>query len=402
MRLQLAAAFLGISNLFGSAVTADGTYFDGWIVDGEFPSDPRFPGTPAVWFEVYGDQSPNRIDPPLGRGSPDVERDNSTYVFESEPIFGNLARTYAFFKIDVPGYTLAEAPETDVAVRRIPEDVSDTNGLVPVQFELVRRSVIADASRQEATRALDIENPGPSDFERADTSARTAVQINPTLDNVLNLFDILRKANRSGYTELIADFHTTEALESLPGYENFDFNDQWRLRRELLNTLARMPNLDSSLGFGGSVRDAAIAVGEEMIDELSEGADYRELPVIEVFRTLSNLHSTDGDCPSLIENSARALELSDEAAMRWGSRRLFLLEWADCLLIRSGIGDGRSEENFLSDASNSPVLSTEWARFEAIAANFEASFAFPSSDSDTRLLSNYERAQSISDRRIDP
>jgi hypothetical protein len=372
-----------------------GYLIEGRIIDGEFPNDPKFHSAPAVHFKIFNDETPAPEELALVTGQPPVERNGTAYLFSQTTPGGlSLASAHIFFTIGLDGYIL-KRPET--ARKEIPRRVDDL-GLIPVQFELVRRSVLADASRQEATEALDKARPGPADFERAEISARKAITIDPTLDNYLNLFDIIRKANRTDYPELMIDFHSTEALNGLPGFNDLSFAEQWRLRRELLITLLRMPDLDAPLGFSGSVRDAAVSVGQDMVTDLSDGEDYTALPVIEVFRALAKLHATNGDCPSLIDANARALELADEAAMNWGSRRLFLLEWSDCLLRRSGIGDGRSEDAFLSDAAASPVLSQEWARFEDAAGAFEADFAYPASDADARLLKTFERARIISEK----
>lgn len=387
-----AAAILGPDGAFARE---NGYLIQGRIIDGEFPAQPRFPSDPVVSYQVYDDETPQPEELALLAGAPPVRLDRSHYVFsENTPAGLSLARAHIFFDIQVAGYILTE-PET--AVKEIPNSV-DNLGTIPVEFRLVRRSVLADASRREATEALDKADPGPDDFERAEVAARTAIEIDPRLDNYLNLFDIIRKANRSDYPELMMDFHSTDALARLPGYDSLSFEEQWRLRRELLLTLTRMPDQEAALGFTGTVRDAAVAVGQEMVGELSPDGDYRDLPVIEVFRALSALHTANGDCISLIDNNARALALSTNAAMNWGSQRMFLLEWADCLLLRSGIGDGRTEEQFVSDAAASPVLSQEWARFAAAAEAVEASFAFPTSDADARLLGEYRRARSISNR----
>lgn len=400
MRLLTATLFASLVAAFSNNAAADDSYkIDGWIIDGEFPSEPRFPAAPTVSFQIHASVSPDDYQTALLRREPKVEKNSGGRAWKfSENIFGELSRTYIFFKIDLPGYTLAQAPGAGYAIRQIPPKSEIRNGEVPVEFELLRRSVIADAHRREATASLDKAVPGPNDFERANTSARKAIEIDPTIDNYLNLFDIIRKANRTGYPELSADLQSAAALELLPGYEGFNFEQQWRLQSELLMTLVRMPDLDAPIGFGGSVRDAAILVGQDMVGQLVDGENYSKLPVIEVFRALARLHTENGDCPSLISNNARALDLSDEVAMSWSSRRLFLLEWVDCLLLRSGIGNGRSEEAFISDTALSMVLSGEWARFMEAASAYEQDFAFPSSDADRRLFDEFERAQTITER----
>ena len=395
MRVLMAAFCAAAIVLPGSAQSRElGYQIKGRIINGEFPSRP-VPLEPIISYQVYESEAPKPEELALLAGAPIVKLDRTHHSFlDTTPHGLSLANAHIFFDVRVEGFILRR-PET--TMKEIPRHV-DALGTIPVEFELVRRSVLADSSRREATEALDKADPGPADFERAEVSARKAIEINPTLDNYLNLFDIIRKANRSDYPELISDFHTAAALASLPGYHTLTFEEQWRLRRELLMTLVRMPDHEASLGFGATVREAAIAVGREMVEGLSPSQDYRELPVIEVFRALSMLHTTNGDCPSLIDNNALAIAVSANAAMNWGSQRLFLLEWADCLLLRSGIGDGRSNAQFVSDAVASPVLSEEWARFARAAGAVEANFAFPTSDADARLLGEYRRAQSIASR----
>jgi hypothetical protein len=370
-----------------------GYLIEGRIIDAEFPSRPSFSSEPVVSYQVFEEEAPDPQELAMVSRAPQVKRDGTYYIFsDTTPAGLEIAAAHIFFDVRVEGYVLKH-PET--AVKEIPRYVDGLRTL-PVEFELVRRSVLADASRREATEALDKPDPGPADFERAEISARKAIEIDPTLDNYLNFFDIIRKANRTDYSELMIDFHSTAALESLPGFDSLTFEEQWRLRRELLITLLRMPELDAPLGIGTSVREAAVSVGQDMVDELSADRSYRELPVVEVFRTLAVLHATNGDCPSLIENNARAVELSENAAMNWSSQRLFLLEWADCLLHRSKIGDGRSEEQFIADTAASPVLTEDWTRFETAAGAFEPNFAFPASETDARLLESYKRAKAIS------
>ena len=391
---MLAIAALGAPEV--RAQFASGYVIQGKVVDGEFPNAPRFEGPPIVEIVIVRGRELSESLDPLHNNLMDLRERDNRYVFKEElfPLV-RYAGTYAFFIAEANGgdYILREGDWKRVLLA---SDVSST-GDVPVTLKLFPKSRIADAHRRESLAALR-GDPGTEEFERAYQAARSAIDYDPTIDNYLNLFDILKKAIRSGYYGLVEDFYQVGDLEALRGFGDFSFVQQWRLMTELLITLSRIDERDTPVGFGSTAGSAAISVGEHMVTLLEDGADYRALPVIQVFQALERGYWADRDCGALIRSNARALELADEASMNWGTQRGFLRSWGDCLHRRSGYGDGRLEERFLDETAADPGLAESWREYFEAADRRVAEFRFPTGDADELMKEYHARAGEIVER----
>ena len=307
-------------------------------------------------------------------------------------IFSTLAVQVFFQNND---YILAEGkPRTQV----IDPSELGVSGKIEMVLEVVPVAVRANAREREAIAALSGSNLNEVVFERAYNLQKEAIELDPLLRRYRNLIDIFGKAQRQKYYGILVNLHREEDLMLLRGYDRMDFVTRWDLQSELLFVLASIEDTTTSIGAGITSGEAAANLGRSMIKALADGGDYAELPVIRVFQTLSNLDIRNSDCVSLANHSERALELSDEATMIWSTQRNFLLEWANCLQRRSGIGDGRSLDAFVADTAEAPPLTREWCRFRNAAVERRNEFFYPAGSADEQLKTVYQIAESIIER----
>jgi len=392
LRLMRGMAVVSAAALSLMALPAlsDGFQLKGQIIDAASPNKPGF-GTPFVTIEFLEGSVYSKEAVRIFELIPEINLASGRHYFDNFIGEPDIGRTWAFIHVQAGEYLL-----NDNGVRRkyIPADAGDA-GLVPITLKLLRRAAIAEGSRREAVNALNRDDPGPADFERAAAAARHAIEIDTKLDNYLLLITSARKAMRSGYFDLIGELNSIEDLGALRGFESLSFRERWRVQSELLATLVSLQDLSAPVSFDQTLSSAAVELAERMIDTLEPTADYAQLPAIRVFRTLSKLHGLEDDCESLVASNRTALGFADAVAMNWSSQRTFLLEWGDCLEKMSRRGDGRSLEVYVAETAAITPLVNGWGEFEATAAKTSDKFAFPTRSDDLRLLAMFQTAQQI-------
>lgn len=269
---------------------------------------------------------------------------------------------------------------------------------IEVLLPLERRSVLAEAYRKEVFEVYRQDNLAAADYLRAVTAAQRAVEDDPRLDNYLLAIRTSRAALFEGGLEHPTLLTSISDLRAMPGFAALDFAGRWRVQSDLLDMLASAPAPEAPAFFGQSYREASIAVAEQMIAQLSaDTPDLRALPATRVFNTLTQMHSDNGDCPSLVQASTRATDLAEPLNMNWASQRRFLLDWGDCLERLSGIGNGRSAEAFVEQTRANARLRALWADFSQATRRNDLNFLFPSNATDERLRALAERGWRITE-----
>lgn len=269
---------------------------------------------------------------------------------------------------------------------------------IEVSLPLQRRSVLAEAYRKEVFDIYREDRLTEEDYLRAVTAAQRAVEDDRTLDNYLLAIRASRLALFDGGLEHPTLVTSLRDLNAMAGFSDLGFAQRWRVQSDLLEMLASAPDPEALAFFGQDYRSAAIGVAETMVGQLTpDMLDLADLPATSVLNTLTQMHGDNGDCPSILQTASRAVELAPALRMNWASQRRFLNDWGDCLERMSGIGNGRTAEDFIAQTRANTTLSDLWGAYAAALKPSEVNFLFPANTVDERLKALADRARIISE-----
>lgn len=320
----------------------------------------------------------------------EVELEDGAYKFEEYLGDRSLSNRIAVFTAEAGDYMMPGLKYVQL------EDGMAGRRSIEVTLELQKRGVLAEAYRREVFGILREDRPGREGYRRAVNAALSAVEYDPKLDNYLLAVKASRVALHEGQIDDPTLILSLDDLRAMSGFSALGFAEQWRVESELLDMLASAPDLSAQVSFGDTFATAAVALADAMLAQL-DPADpaLRELPVTRVFNALTRLHARNGDCPSLVAASARALDLAPALAMNWASQRRFLVDWGDCLERMSGVADGRPARDFAADARAQPGLAGLWRDYGAALRRAETGFLHPATEEDRRLKRFLELASLI-------
>ncbi|WP_347309795.1 hypothetical protein [Defluviimonas sp. SAOS-178_SWC] len=372
------AAWIGLTG----AALAQGYNVRGEVRDADFPNAPRF-AEPLVTVSVTNSLQTQFFS----SWNMDLETEDGGYQFHQ--FLGGLGLSNNWAIIDVQaGEGDFILPDPNAARAELKESAAGRD--ITFAINLRHRSAIAEGYRRSALDALKSPRLGTQDLEAANIASITAVEINPELDNYLLTLRVTAAAVRRGLQDFDGAVLTNEDLSTLKGYDDLTIDERWRVQSALLDTLAASEE----------TRPLALQVGTDMLDEIpvDDPAALERLKIVRVFMTVSDLYARDGDCVSLADNSARAVSLAPAIHMDWTSQRGVMLEWGDCLERLSGIGNGRTSEEYIADAAATASLKAMWTSFAEAGAGVVDRIALSTVDRDARLRGLIEMAQAIRDR----
>lgn len=363
------------------------------VKDASAPNDPRFEAPSVTYFvspdALFSDDTILRTVTP----EPRDERDRYTYGTRPEEAIGDgqFANRYAFIEIFRPPYVVV-----DPRLLRVQLNPNDLGTPMIRTVQLEHPANLAEIYRSELNQILRGSDIGTSGYEQAFSAARSAIGFDPRLDNYLLAVRVLRSNLGDPDADLAFAPDTISNLESIEGFAELSFEDRWTVLLELMDTLVGAEDPDRRYGTRGTVAEAAIQLGQEMLDYIDVGDPAQAaLPVVKVFQHLSYLHALNEDCLSLVENAEAALTDAEAVEMAWTAQRRFFLEWGDCLEQVTRFGDGRAREEVLAAAAVDPFLKQLWAGFGTAAGRAETRLRFATGDADRRILDLYEFSQSV-------
>ncbi len=375
---------LAIISLTVNSETAygDGYNIVGEVRDWDFPTEPRF-SAPLITFTLAS-QSFDRY---FGSSNQVATPDRGAFVFDKYLGDFRITNNWAIVEVQAGGGDFILADPSDGRVLLTPEYSGDP---IPLALNLRHRSNVAEGYRRAVLDALRNPNLSLEILEGVNTDALKAVAIDPKLDNFLLVTRVTSATTRRGIHDVDGAILSIEDLNALDGFSNLTIDDRWRVQSSLLDALV----------LSDEAREEALQAGKDMLASLpvDDPAALERLKIVRVFMTVSDLYATNGDCLSLARNAERAVELAPAIRMDWTSKRAVMLEWGDCVEKLSGVGDGRTTDQFLADAATSDALSSLWKSFAEAGDDAYGGIAFSTLDKDVRLRRLIETAQAIRDR----
>ncbi len=358
------------------------------IRDHSFPNEPRFE-TPYVRVYVTDDSSEPHVsdsDNILTR-TPQGDFNGKTYVFRDEIGDGDQIRAYAHILVSAldskDGQDYFPVDPRPLRTRLQAENLG--SALEP-EVRLDRREKLAEIYRAELNGILRSSQLDDASFRQAWAAALSAIEYDPRLDNYLLAVRVIRANLSVAGSTLVATPSTPDDLMALGGFSELSFEDRWAVYLDLLDTLSQAPELSRRYGSAGTVREAGIQLGTEMLDHIDfADSDQTALSVVKVYQILATLHAASNDCFSVTENAAEALRNAEAIEMSWAVQRRLFLEWGDCLERVSAFGDGRSIEEFVAEASTDDFVQDLWSAYRTAGARVESRLRFATSDADRRI-----------------
>lgn len=246
---------------------------------------------------------------------------------------------------------------------------------------------LAKLYRDEAIHILRRGQLGRTDLIQAEEAARSAMQYDPSLRHMELLLRVVRRGLAEGGRALTFAPASISDMRAIDGFEAMAVEDQWNAMLVLLEVLAGVQEPQQSYGRVGTVEEAAILLGDEL---LKAGDDVfpakADLPLLKVFRTLSYLHQRNGDCLMLVDNAKRALAIADDVDMAWNAQRRFLGEWSGCLSRVAGLDEAGPTDAAFSDAIGDPFLVALWSEFADSLTPYQSRLRFSTAQEDRDLL----------------
>lgn len=380
-RLLLAAIFIPLT--VAVAAAQNGFNVRGEVRDGAFPNQPRF-DDPLVSVFVKPATTSDRV---ISSWNLALQRQRGAFLFSK--FIGDSAITNQWAIITVQAGEHGDFVVPDPSTSRA--ELTPNLAGEPIDFAITlrHRSEIAEGYRRSVFNALRSPNVTPDLLEGANNAALSAVEMDPTINNLLLVARVTDAAIRRDMQDVSGVVLDPEMLNLNDGFEALSLDDRWMVRLRFLDTLSR----------SDSTRAQAIATGTAMIDSLPLDDDeaLARLRIVHVFLTMSRLWADEGDCMSLARNAEQAIALADRLRMDWNSRRTLLLGWADCLERLSGAGNGRTADAYIAEAAGNTTLRKLWSDFADSSASAYDVVALSTVETDRRLLALVDQARAIRD-----
>ncbi len=364
-------------------------------------SDPKFEtprfSAPSVRYEIRAEEVYIPSSFPIVDKTPEFRAEPFGFTYEPWPLDASIAtRTFAHFVIG--GLDTSEfLPVNPYQMRLLLNPERLGNGTIVQKIDFDTRSAIAESYRREVnglTRQLTIT---PNQNLSAFSAAAEAINLDPKIDNFMLMAKVLKLALRTDTDSSTAPL-TVSQLRALPGFTDLTLSEQWTVQSEFLNTLTGSPDLSRKIDPTRTVLDVALSLGSEMIGQIDfSNPEHTALPIVQVFQTLSYLHSSNEDCFALGVNNSEAIKHSAAIAMNWASQRTLMLDWGTCLEKLSGFDLGLPREQLAAALSGNAILKEEWRRYGMAGQVIKDRLDIADGDSASRILSLVEFANLVSE-----
>lgn len=382
--------------LTATPLTAEQLILELQISDAKKFSPPRFPA-PSVRYEIRREEFYVASSFAIVDKTPASREERFGFSYEKWPLDATIAsNTFAHFVID--GLDSSDFRPVNPFLMRMqlsPERFG--KGPVIQKIEFDTRSAIAQSYRREVlglSRQLSLT---PHQNRSAFSAAAEAIDLDPRVDNFMLMARVLKLSLRTGTDSSTAPLNVSQ-LRALQGFTNLSLPEQWAVQSEILNTLTGSPDLRQKIDPTRTVLDVALNLGAEMLGQIDfSNPEHTALPVVQLFQTLSYLHSNNEDCFAVAANNSDGIRHSAAIAMNWASQRTLMLDWGTCLEKLSDFDLGLPREQLAAALSGKPILKQEWRRYWIAGQVISDRLAIADGDSAGRIVSLVEFAKLVSE-----